>query len=870
MKNIRNICLVLVIPFCTTALAFAASTIAIREVERDITGIDWDYRATEGYSLLAGKQLLQAEAIYDKNYPLSAGNNLVWSVTNPGDSTEEIATVEQDGEDWYFIPENPGRVTVTCSNQKGNQNRSFTAVVYEKGAIIVNPEAAVSGRSISGTERFGWYDFQEDKEGNNIGKVKVGQNFYVDVIGDNQGTQNLKVSAKSDNISSCKFTKDGMELEFSAPGKAYITLQDYVLGDDEVLPTTYDFEVIDGVNVYDYDDLLDCTNRSETGENIVLRTDFGSLADFYEIDVETGRPLIENGEAVKKEKPTPNTALFGHYDEEKDVFSFEEEVYQFETTLDSPFIDGWNEFVKTNEGKKFKPYSTTINAGIHLKGDFYGNGFQLNMHDLCFPYEVHYRENEDGSRTSFVALREDNLFRGPRTYFAFGDPDINNLPIVATMGQDNCGVYIDTPNVSIVDAQILNCDLGENFDELEYTGSVLDIEAPNVTVEDSLIGNGRTGIRAYSAPNLTIDNSWLQNGYGYLLNIGSNKLYSTTNTKKINFQAEGEVAEVMGKDASYSGTVGLFFSTGGIGDDLLNSYLTTEADLSKIISLDVSGIGRGPYNINHSSYDSTLSQTQKFLDDTPTDENGNYVYDSTVNVKDSIFYRSGVSSINMDAALNGPYLYNRSPSTFQSVMALLNQFNDNRFAPYSVGRLNRTMAPSSLNISGDTKFYDWKRTSDLAFSNLYNADYSLLTDKIPTLADCTFDDFVPIRDAIRKGLDASGNLVSQEETEYLNIPVLVSGGGVNHSMVTYDSQVSEGLELDNKADYINEIATRDYKSLYPQEVAWNTMNLIAHALSTFLGFEPYTYSAATPSYSVGIDDIPQLATLQNHVLKQNR
>lgn len=45
-----------------------------------------------------------------------------------------------------------------------------------------------------------------------------------------------------------------------------------------VKPMTYSFKVVkDGVNVYDYNQLLACTNKSTNGEIVVLRKSFESV-----------------------------------------------------------------------------------------------------------------------------------------------------------------------------------------------------------------------------------------------------------------------------------------------------------------------------------------------------------------------------------------------------------------------------------------------------------------------------------------------------------------------------------------------------------------------------------------------------------------
>ena len=867
MKNLRNICLALIIPFGVSALAFTASSIIIRPVERDITDIDWNYRDMEGYSMLAGRQPLFASQVYDSKYPLSKGNDLVWKVENP--DGKKVGEIQEDRKgQYYFNPLDVGRCTVICSNEKGNVNRSFTALVFAKGAIIANPSTATSGHSISGVFRFGMYDYSRGEDGENLGKVKADASLDIDVIGDAEGTNNLEVTYKSANISSIGFENNRAYIEFNAPGEASFTLKDHVLGDDEVEPLTYTFEVVDGVNIYSYDDLMEATNRSEEGENLVLRTNLGSLSDLYEMDPETGRPLIENGELVPLESPRSDTVLFGDYDPITDTFSFGEDAYSFDTTLDSPFIDRWNDNPEKLKPvhPNYEPYDTTLYAGIHLKGDLYGNGFSIDLHDLTFPYEVETRTDEVGNTTEVVGLRDDNLFRGPLTYFALGDPHISMSPFIASYGQDNCGVLIDTDGVTISDTQIQNCDFGDNFENLRYTGTVLDIEASNVTVEDSVISNGRNTVRAYSAPNLTIENSLLENGYEYLIRVGSNNLAEPGPGKSVTLDIPDSASDMIPDypSSGASGTLQGFDATRG--NDILNSYLTKDASLSDILTLPVGNIISGPYlNTSPEGIADTLRSMQPIYDASYKflDESGNMTYDTTLNLEDTMLYRSGIASISADQLIDGPYMWGMNPSNFTAVFGLIKQRNPNMVLnPMGEAglatRLNRTMQPSRVTVSGDTRFYDWKPEGSITLDSIIYANYALLQERVPTLADCGIDDFFPLSSLI----DRTAKSRTEEGVEYINIPYIKTGGGINESKIVFDSSI-KGMNLDNEADVTRELLLRDFKSMWPETVAYSTMNLIAHSLTTFTGFAPYVYGYADESYPIGVTDVPDISLLMN-------
>ena len=98
---------------------------------------------------------------------------------------------------------------------------------------------------------------------------------------------------KSNNVSNCSNEGSSLYVEecsenvyvdlekrlvtITDGGDAFFTING-TSGENKIEPMTYKFNVVDeGVNVYTYDDLLNCTNRSSEGEIVVLRTTFESL-----------------------------------------------------------------------------------------------------------------------------------------------------------------------------------------------------------------------------------------------------------------------------------------------------------------------------------------------------------------------------------------------------------------------------------------------------------------------------------------------------------------------------------------------------------------------------------------------------------------
>ena len=119
------------------------------------------------------------------------------------------------------------------------------------------------------------------------------------------------------------------------------------------------------------------------------------------------------------------------------------------------------------------------------KKDYYGNGFKLNGHNLTFPYEK--TTNSEG--VTIATLNARNLFRGPLTFVALGNP--TQLALINAYGQDNSLIYVDGDDITIRDVNIRNADFGNNLNNLNYTGTGIEINGNNVSLINSQVRNAK-------------------------------------------------------------------------------------------------------------------------------------------------------------------------------------------------------------------------------------------------------------------------------------------------------------------------------------------------------------------------------------------
>ena len=378
----------------------------------------------------------------------------------------------------------------------------MTVIIFKEGAIVVQSKIKASQNNIDPNIYYGEYDFD-----NNLNKQKATFEFEVKTIGDLQINDLQYVNNTPDIIEIDEVNKI---VKIKTSGDASFTVK--TNNDEMVKPMTYSFKVVkDGVNVYDYNQLLACTNKSTNGEIVVLRKSFESVNNLNN--------TTDN-----------NVVCFGNYTDGKKI-DFTSDVYSFETTYNQDYIKAWNEFVNSNP--RYEKISNRLLAGIRVQKDFYGNGYTINLHNLTFPSSTMDVVDSNGNKTTIPALSKDDLYRGPLPFYSLGEHD--NMPLIEAFGQDNVGMYVDGSDILINDVNLKNCDFGNLMSNLDYVGTVLETNGNNITIKNSRLSNGKQVVRSFSSTNVSILNSMLSNARNFLLTIGSNDYIKADLLKEYEF-----------------------------------------------------------------------------------------------------------------------------------------------------------------------------------------------------------------------------------------------------------------------------------------------------------------------------------------------
>lgn len=676
--NKKNVIILLLMPFVIALACLTSISITFNLIDTDIIGISWDYSQNEAYKVSDTPYSLSAMGQNQKNYPV-LNSSLTWEVRNSDNEDNETYAKIVDSNKLLAIK--PGNVIVSVSNSKGNVHKEMNVLIYDSSAIVINPVRPSSGSNIDSTHYYGQYDLKDG--------AKVKASFPIKVTCyPSSLTDRLTLADKSSNVS-YDLSSSTITIDSSLENdeKSYVSFS--FGGEDDAI--YYSFKTVkDGINVYTYDDLMYCTNKSENGEVAILQTSFES-EDNLSLD--------------------SSSVLFGK--KNGDRFSFEDDVYRFKTKWNSSYIKQWNEYVESH--KEYSKISDEVIVGLHVQKDFYGNGFTLNLHNLTYPYS-----SSTVNGVIVPSLRSDNLFRGPLSFFTLGDP--NGMPLVTAYGQDNIGMYVDGDDILVNDVNLKNCDFGNNLANLDYVGTTLETYGKNIIIKNSRISNGKNVMRAYSS-DVTIDNCLLSYARNFLLSVGSYEYMPVDDVSSHSF--------INMDGASINSSIQEYCIKGGEGDTQMTSFISGE--------------------INDSTEKGILA-LQDNLD--YSNEDISSLYKGHIEIKDTFFYMSNIASIALESMFNGPYLYSSIPSLIGSIFGSLSTEGKILvpLEATKCGGISYPVEVtiSGKTRFYDYKTSDGLDLSGLILENISKIANSILTDKTVEIG---IDDIFPIKSLLYREAD---------------------------------------------------------------------------------------------------------------------
>lgn len=771
MGKKKTLVILLLIPFVIGLLVFVSINVINITIASDIQDITWTYDAIEGFKIRNEGYKLEATPVVNDNLLLAPGNELTWYIRENKTKGVEVAKIEEKDDGFYFFTLNEGDCEVVCSNIRGTKLKSFKAHVFENGSVIINTKRKESTSKIDKTRYYGQYDLSYDSKNKKVDSYKFNtpEIEIVPTVYHEDGTKDndVIVLEKSNNLtfdpSTNKISINGVNKD--SEGNVINSYIKFGGAKDSFLEGTFEFKVVPGaVNVYNYNDLLMATNFSSKGEAICLQTSLGSLRDVYNgkdvaikgVNPDQASKLGYLSFVPESKKENTEYELFGNYNEKKNEFNFENEVYEFETTYNHKYIDQVNKAT----GQK---NSTKVKTGIRVQKDIYGNGYTINENNLAFP-------NHATIDKGIARLRPGvgDLFKGPLALVTIG-PVEGEGSIVKAYGQDNSGMYIEGDNVTINDLKLRNIDDNINRANFAFVGSVIDVAGDNVTIKNSILSHGKNIVRAFDSDNLLIDNSILKTSGEFNLKVGSNEFVEVDENQTIDLTYNEQKAETDFKK---------FFNTpietvsSVVADDILTQFV------------------RGAYTNKEETY-KVLSGMQTYLDK----ETSKSDYVASMAVNDTLFGDSGIFSVAFETMFNGNFLYNGYPSVVANLLENIGSCTPNK--------IGGTSKPVELTLSGDTKFYDWKKIDEIDINCLVEQSIkSFLEGIVGGEINITIDDIFPMKTILRDQAKKLGLVYQSGDTEYINSEVAWYGGGLNFSKLnnkvtsksnTYSAEINVNL-----------------------------------------------------------------------------
>ena len=400
------------------------------------------------------------------------------------------------------------------------------------------------------------------------------------------------------------------------------------------------------------------------------------------------------------------------------------------------------------------------------------------------------------------------MYQGGLTFYILGDP--NALPIVTAFGQDNVGMLIDNENVMVNDVNISNCNSPSSLSFFNSVGTVVEVNANDVTIKNCRIQNGKNVLRSFSAMNLKIENSLLSTAMNFLITTGSNEYlkiddgkthtFTNFNGDKINASLKSYLNPNMAKR----------------GNDVLNNYL------------------RGTYTDKASMKESVL-EIQKALD--YGSESIKDVYKGSMTIEDVYFYNSGISSICIENYFNGPFLYNATPTEILDKFATAGDMTGKSLLPYTPINISGIAYPVEVNITGDTKFFDYKLADKVYLGGLIKENIgAIITDL--TGQDFTFDiDMIfPLKTLLIQEATAENCVYNYEGENYVNVPIAYYGGGINMSTVNYTGELYDERFIELKIDLLE-----NYLGYQSTSQASEYISIMLKSVTVVTGFEPFKF-----------------------------
>lgn len=458
----RILAIMLVLPLIVAFAAMGFTKLVSIAVPQMPEFINLEYEDNETFEFEGFNETMELRGFV---YPESSNQTLIWT-----SSDERIATIA--GNILTFKEE--GTVTITASLDNSPMTKSFTASFVLAGTIPKIVKYNYVYPSEKGENVIGLYDYADPL---NSEQTVAHTEVIKYAISPSQAPQGIIVRG----IPEGEYKVENSQILFtpSKAGKYTVTIHSEA---DPEIASELNLEVTDSVNIYSYEDIVRATDYNSSS----------TMALSLRVNLESSSNLVRTNS-----KPLTYESGAKHH-----------KYYAERSAYDTQYIENYNKYSNGNK-------TTDVLAVLVFKGDVYGNGHTINLHDHAYPSEIDPSTGLAIPKINSNGEFADDFAAEPLEFVSAGG--------LTVFGQGNRGFLVKGNGITVDNIVLKNCNNVDNLSNLDYVGTVLEVEGDDVTIKNSTVQNGRTVVRTFSNENLRIENCLLAYAREFIFKQGSNQ-----------------------------------------------------------------------------------------------------------------------------------------------------------------------------------------------------------------------------------------------------------------------------------------------------------------------------------------------------------
>ena len=193
---------------------------------------------------------------------------------------------------------------------------------------------------------------------------------------------------------------------------------------------------------------------------------------------------------------------------------------------------------------------------------------------------------------------------------------------------------------------------------------------------------------------------------------------------------------------------------------------------------------------------------------------------------------------------NGPFLYSAVPSYITEMLGSIS-YEGSKIIPFTPTNISGISYPVSVNVTGDTRFYDYKIVNEIDMNGLIMENITTIANGMGEMGysgTITIDHIFPLKTHLTSIASSNSFNYYDKETgkPYAIIPVAYYGGGANVSKLTFDNlDTLRQMQATKDVDFVE-----SYLSLTTPGGNYVQMikNMMLKKVTLVTGYEPFKFN----------------------------